>query len=176
MRNRSGNGDRGRGAQVSSTPSPDDALISCAQARELLPVRDLSDARTVALEAHVDECPDCSAEAEFLVWMRGLRPEPPAKILSGVLERAGAEVGPARREPARDRWGLLPWGLSAAALAVLSVGLGILWDRPTESLWTLALEPEPSVWYGDDWLVAGGPVPEALSDELLTAILEEMDP
>lgn len=159
-----------------SFPLPGEALISCAEARDLLPLRDPVDARRPEVEAHLEGCPDCAAEAAFVARIRGLRPEPPATILSGVVERARLEAEPMHPRWGRPRWRTVVWTLSAAAVAGLSIGIGVLLDRGTESFWRLALEAEPAVWYGDEWVVAGGPVPEALSDELLMALLEEMDP
>ena len=160
------------GASSHEAPSPDSSL-SCAEVRDLLPLAssragqglDLTD-----VEDHVSGCEECRAEAEFVARLWEARPEPPASILESVLEGATS----ARVD--RPRWQTSVWGLSAAAVAVIALGVGVFWDSaPDDSLWTLALEPEPTEWYGDEWMVAGGPVPEALSDDVLRALLEEMD-
>lgn len=157
-------------------PSPGDPPISCAEVRDLLPLRDPADAGHPGLEEHLGGCPECAAEARFVVWIRALRPEPPAAILTGVLERAREEVaaGAARwdRRPPRA----VAWMLAAAAAAGLVFGIGFHSDRGADPVWRIALDPDPAIWYGDEWVVAGGPVPDALSDELLMALLEEMEP
>ena len=164
------------GSGSSPVPVPGEPSISCAEVRDLLPLRDPADAGHPRLEEHLGGCPECAAEARFVGWMRALRPEPPAAILTGVLERARDEVaaGGARRDRRPSR--ALAWTLAAAAAAGLAFGIGFLSDRSADPVWRIALDAEPAIWYGDEWVVAGGPVPDALSDELLMALLEEMDP
>jgi hypothetical protein len=65
---------------------------------------------------------------------------------------------------------------AAAAVAALGFGLFAVTRSGFDPLWSLALDSEPAAWYGEDWIVAGGPVPEALSDDQLLLLLEEMDP
>ncbi len=148
--------------------------LGCSDVRDLLPLEDLGRHGRVSpeVEAHLLGCAECRAEAEFVARLKSLRPEPPNTILRGVMDRARPPA-----EGTRRRWGTGSW-LSAAAATVLALGLGLLWDSPTadDSVWTSALEPEPASWYGEEWMVAGGPVPDALSDDVLMALLEEMDP
>ncbi len=160
-----------RGAEGKQRQDPA-VPTGCAEVRDFLP---LISEREVPSEvgAHLDGCAECSAEAEFVSRVASLRPDPPASILPSVLARA------ARRPPlGGSRRRNVSWGLSAAAVVVLALGVGVLWDSQPEadSVWTLALDPEPATWYGDEWMVAGGPVPEALTDDVLSALLEEMDP
>lgn len=164
------------GSGRSLGPSPGEPSISCAEVRDLLPLRDPADAGHPGLEEHLGGCPECAAEARFVGWMRALRPEPPATILTGVLERARDEAtaGAARRDRRPTR--AVAWMLAAAAAAGLAFGIGFLPDSGADPVWRIALDPEPAIWYGDEWVVAGGPVPDALSDELLMALLEEMEP
>lgn len=164
------------GSGSSPVPLPAEPSISCAEVRDLLPLRDPANAGPPGLEEHLDGCPECAGEARFVGWMRGLRPEPPAAILAGVLERARDEAAAASAQGDRRPPRAVAWTLAAAAAAGLAFGIGLLSDRGTDPAWGIALDPEPAIWYGDEWVVAGGPVPDALSDELLMALLEEMEP
>ena len=177
MKMTSGRDDRVAGSEGAPVTPPGQAPVSCAEARDRLPLCGPGDARPAELAAHLEGCPDCAAEAGFVARMRETRPEPPATILSGVLERARLEAEPTHpRWGRRPRWRDVAWALPAAAAVVLFIGIEILSNPGPEPPWSLALEAEPEIWYGDEWVVAGGPVPEALSDELLMALLEEMDP
>ena len=174
MRNDSGRPEEGSGS--ARVPVPGKAPLSCADVRDLLPLRDPAGTGHPGLEEHLGACPACMDEARFVGWVRGLRPEPPASVLAGVLERT--RDGEAAANDRRDRWPprALAWTLAAAAAAGLAFGIGFLSDRGTDPVWRIALDPEPAIWYGEEWVVAGGPVPDALSDELLLALLEEMEP
>lgn len=174
MPNGRGTPEEGNGSSL--VPVPGEPSISCAEVRDLLPLRDPADAGYAGLEEHLGGCPECAAEARFVVWMRALRPEPPAAILTGVLERARHEAAAGGTQRHRRPPRALAWTLAAAAAAGLAFGIGFLSDRGADPVWRIALDPEPAIWYGDEWVVAGGPVPDALSDELLMALLEEMDP
>ena len=145
----------------------------CADVRDLFPLSGLGVEGAGKVAAHLASCAECRDAAEFVEHLQGFRPEPPASILRGVLERhqsLGHTAGRTRNP--------VVWWLSAAAVAALALGIGMLADStPTaESLWTLALDPEPATWYGDDWMVAGEPVPGGLSDDVLIALFEEMEP
>lgn len=154
---------------------------ACADVRDVLPLRATEvwdDEWTAPVEVHLAECEACRSEAEFVKRIRVARPEPPVDLVDAVVERFEAdrasEHGSARW---RWRWTASSVGLSAAAAAVLALGIGLFADRETvaDPVWELALEPEAPSWYGDEWLVAGGPVPEALSDEVLLMLAQEMD-
>lgn len=143
----------------------------CAEIRDLLPLSGLGfqgDSDRPDIEAHLRSCAECRAEAQFVARLGKLRPVPPRFILQGVLD--GAVGSDWVRRP---RW----QGLSAAAVAILALGMGLLWNsEPTaDPLWTLALEPEPTIWYSEEWIIAGGLVPQALSDDVLRALLQEMN-
>ena len=147
----------------------------CAEIRDLLPLSGSGfqgDSDRSDIEAHLQNCADCRAEAQFVGWLGEFRPEPPTSILRGVLDGAAG-----REWVRRPRWRSLSWSLSAAAVAILALGVGMFWSPApaADPLWTLALEPEPTTWYGDEWIVAGGLVPEALSDDMLRSLLQEMD-
>ncbi len=173
--------DRGSGEREGLTQP---ASPSCDEVRDLLPLlgpgpRSSSFAN---VELHLRDCSECRAEAEFVMRLGELRPEPPISILQGVLGRAAERDLPTAPESRVDgehgvHWRGVSWSLAAAAVAVLALGVGILSgpDPASDPVWMLALEPEPASWYGDEWMIAGGPVPEALSDDILRALLEEMD-
>ena len=164
------------GSGGSLVPLPGEPSISCAEVRDLLPLRAPADAGHPGLEEHLGGCPECAGEARFVGWMRALRPEPPRAILTGVLERARDEAAATSVRRDRQPPRAVAWTLAAAAAAGLALGIGFLADRGTDPVWRIALDPEPAIWYGDEWVVAGDPVPDALSDELLMALLEEMEP
>lgn len=149
---------------------------ACADVRDVLPLRGTEawdPAWTPPVEAHLKGCEACREEAEFVTRIQASRPEVPAGLVDAVVERFEAE----RRTPRPWRWMASSVGLSAAAAAVLALGIGLFGDREVtvDPVWELALEPEAPSWYGDEWLVAGGPVPEALSDEVLLMLAQEMD-
>jgi hypothetical protein len=147
--------------------------INCAEVRDLLPLLEMGLQSAPLVEAHLEACAECGAEARFVKHLQGLRPEPPSAILQGVLDRHRSEGQVRGRSPAR-----IGWWLSAAAVAALALGVRMFSASPpaAEGLWTLALDPESATWYGEEWMVAGEPVPEALSDDILVALFEEMDP
>lgn len=148
----------------------------CAWVSDLLPLHgtDVMDAREEArLEAHLAVCAECSAQAEFVERLQMAKAEPPPLLVQTVLARHAR-----RQRGRRPAWGFASLSLSAAAVAMAALGIGVLWNRSSgpDSVWELALDPEPPAWYGEEWLVAGGPMPEALSDDMLRALLEEMEP
>ncbi len=145
----------------------------CGQTRDLLPLWSAGsgDPHLRGVEAHLASCADCRAEAELVQRLRTARPEPPAGLARDILDRHAE----ARRAVRRSRWGA-PVGLSAAAVAAaLAVGLFASARIGTDPVWDLALDPEPSAWYGEEWLIAGGPVPDALPDDVLQLLLQEME-
>jgi predicted anti-sigma-YlaC factor YlaD len=147
----------------------------CGWVRDLLPLRGsgIADVQLAAeLDEHLADCAECRAEAEFVDRLRRARPEPPAGLVEATLERY---VERPRVSARKLRWGG-PFGVSAAVVAALGFGLFALSESANDPLWGLALDPEPTAWYGEEWIVAGGPVPEALSDDQLLLLLEEMDP
>jgi hypothetical protein len=158
----------------SQVTGPDPAN-PCGWVRDLLPLRSsgAGDPRFVAVEEHVTGCPECRAEAEFVDRIRRARPEPPSGLVEATLKRCAERPREATR---KLRWGG-PVGVSAAAVvAALGLGLFAITRPPADPRWGLALDSEPAAWYGEEWIIAGGPVPEALSDDQLLLLLEEMDP
>ncbi|MSR22953.1 MAG: zf-HC2 domain-containing protein [Gemmatimonadetes bacterium] len=157
----------------------------CARIRDLLPLyvaqgsaspgfagEELAEEDRAGVAEHLVRCADCREEARFIAELRARRPEPPASLLSSILEAA-------RKAPGRQKSTLLPRLLRAAAVAALALGIGTFWQREPEPepMWTVALEAQPAVdWYGQDWLVAGEPIVEALPDDMLRMLVEEMEP
>jgi len=145
------------------------------------------------IQDHLGSCTDCRAELELL---RGLREAlvqelavPPG--LEGMIQaRVREELGQALEEgvgsrspevgtqPSR-RW-VPTWALSAAAVVVLALGTGIIWNRMEsegglDPLAVASQEPLPEAWLWDDGMVAGAPVFEGLSDAELEALLKEFE-
>jgi hypothetical protein len=143
----------------------------CCEARELIPdfVRGaLADAQRAAVERHVAGCPDCEAELGLARLVFAGRPQAPAAL----LERLLATVEVERDRPART-W----WGVSAAAVAALALGIGL---SSTPSA-TPADVPgyayelnEGEIWVSDDGLLAGAPLFDGLSDDALLQLLDEL--
>lgn len=147
-------------------------LMDCATAREMIP--DVAGGRldaadTRAVERHASSCGDCRAElalARLLYASRASAPEG----LRDQLVRANRR----ERRSIRRPW----WGISAAAVAALALGIGITsrpaQEEPRTDVADAALETE--LWLGEDGFLAGAPVLEALSDEALTDLLEDLTP
>ncbi|MBM4185339.1 MAG: zf-HC2 domain-containing protein [Gemmatimonadetes bacterium] len=145
---------------------------ACGQIRELIPEYAsgaLSAVARARVDTHVRACGDCAAELELAQMLFGSRAAVPPSLL-GRIERA---VASDRRTPART-W----WGLSAAAIAALALGIGITSDgAPTSSTDVpgYAYEAqEGEIWVSDDGFVAGAPALDELSDEALEQLLDEL--
>jgi hypothetical protein len=143
---------------------------SCGAVREMIP--DLVAARLpvadmMRIGSHLSACADCRAEADVVRLLHASRPEVPA----GLLERITRDV-PSRR--VERTW----WGLSAAAVAALALGIGIVSDRtpdPTQEVPAFAREAEEGeIWLSDDGLVAGAPALDDLTDEALQQLLDDL--
>ncbi len=144
----------------------------CAEVREWLPdhVSARLDAeRDRLVREHTEVCAECRAELELIGLLRESRPKAPAELADRV---ARAALG--RRRPVRRPW----WGLSAAAVAAVALGIGIASNegRVTTTLQDdLAAEfEEGEFWVSDDGLLAGAPTLEELTDDELAALLDEL--
>lgn len=144
----------------------------CGMARELIPdlVGDrLSEEERGTVEQHVDACSECAAELELVRVLFASRPEAPSELLSR-LTRSGA---PALARPSKS-W----WGLAAAAVAALALGIGMSSDTASEASVEVpgyAYEVEEGdIWMSDDGLVAGAPHLDDLSDDALLQLLDEL--
>lgn len=147
-------------------------LTDCATAREMIPDLagarlDAADAR--AVERHASSCGDCRAELALARLLYASRASAPDGLSDQVV-----------RASRHQRWSLRRpwWGISAAALAALALGIGITsrpaQEGPRTDVEDAALEIE--LWLSEDGFLAGAPVLEALSDEALTDLLEELIP
>lgn len=145
---------------------------TCERVRELIPAavaERLSAEERRSVEDHLDGCGECRAEAELVGLLRRSAPAVP----DGLSARIQAAVSSDRRRVRRP-W----WGVAAAAVAALAVGIGLASDARDP-----AQEPIPiyaaegaaqDLWLSEDGIVAGAPSLESLSDEALRQLLDEL--
>jgi hypothetical protein len=155
--------------------------IDCASARDLLPLmgtESMPAAHSQDLQGHLDTCGECADEARFLQKLVAGRVEPPSRLLPSIMaeldRREDSETAVILPTARRN----LTWALPAAAAVILALGIGNLWnDQPSpEPYASIGFEPEVSMaWYGNSWMVAGQPMFEALPDEVLRSLIEEME-
>ncbi len=132
------------------------------------------------LDVHLMECATCTAERRLLQRILRARVEPPAALPGRILaewDRRAAAPAPVPRTAKGHSGGFL-WGLPAAAAVVLALGIGSFWSggAAPESEWSLGIEPQVSMaWFGNEWMVAGQPVLDALPDDVLRSLLEELE-
>jgi anti-sigma factor RsiW len=167
--------------------------IDCSAARDLLAEHargELDAATRTEIERHLAVCEECAGDLAFVDWVGRNRLEPPAgladRIRAAVREDqtsvAGTGQNPVTTGPARLQIRRTTWGLAAAAVAVLALGISTMNDRgaaPSEDeVWTPFFDGVRSVWVGGDGMVAGAPVLDdlsGLSDDDLAALLEELE-
>lgn len=141
----------------------------CGDVRELIPdlvAGHLPAAEAARVRRHVGTCADCRAELDLVRLLHTTRAEVPAGLLDRVTRATIA------RRPART-W----WGISAAAIAALALGIGIVSDdaAPGAEVPAFVREAEEGeIWLSDDGLVAGAPALDDLSDEALLELLDEL--
>jgi predicted anti-sigma-YlaC factor YlaD len=148
----------------------------CERVRELLPEIAAGRAEgsdTSAAARHVDACSECRAELELARLLFATRAAVPPGLADSVTRAIRADRRPVAR-------GSRPWwGLSAAAVAALALGIGINSQREGTGLTPVpefATELDEGVmWSSDDGLLAGAPSVEGLSDEALKELLAELD-
>ena len=142
----------------------------CGAIRELIP--DLAAARLPAaaaarVESHLAGCAGCRAELDVVRLLYGSKADAPAGLLDRIVGATHA------RRPSRT-W----WGVSAAAIAALALGIGIVSDDaspPAGEVPAFVREAEEGeIWLSDDGLVAGAPALDDLSDEALLELLDEL--
>lgn len=149
--------------------------MDCATVRETIP--DVAASRAVAedvaaVEAHAATCEECAAELRLVASLYEDRPHAPVDL----SERVVASLRETRWSSLRP-W----WGISAAAVAALALGIGIT-SQPTgeadvDPTTDVAVESEEGeLWLSDDGVLAGAPMLEALSDDALAQLLEELTP
>ena len=168
---------------------------TCDDIRDLLPDRvhgTLEPEVEVAVREHVSSCPECAEEETLLRRLLASRPEPPtgleARIRGRVREEAigveaeGSPDGVSEVIPLfrRRRWAP-SWALSAAAVVILSLGVGVIWNGEEipeigqDPIQVAAEEPAPEAWLWDDGIVAGAPVYDGLTDAELEALIQELE-
>lgn len=144
---------------------------ACGAIRELIPdfvANRLGPEEAAEVDEHVTACAECRAELELAQTIFASRAPAPA----GLLERVTRTAVAAPRAPSRT-W----WGVSAAAVAALALGIGISSERaePVLDVPGFAYEvDEGVVWSSDDGLLAGAPLLDGLSDESLLLLLDEI--
>lgn len=127
----------------------------------------LSQEEGAALRAHVDGCAECREVGTLVALLREGRARAPSDLAS----RIEGSVRTRRRSVARP-W----WGLAAAAVAALALGIGVTSERggaPEVPAFVAGAE-DAALWLADDGMVAGAPTLADLSDEALMTLLEEM--
>lgn len=146
-------------------------MTDCAIVREMIPdlVADRLDPSLAAdVEAHASGCAECAEEREIALALFGGR----ARVPDGLAASVVAAVRRDRRSANRS-W----WGLSAAAVAALAIGIGISSDPaivvPVAPEFATELE-EGDLWSSDDGLLAGAPALHDLSDEALEELLDQL--
>lgn len=145
--------------------------FACAAVRELIPDfvgSRLGSEDLASVDTHVTECADCRAELELAQIILASRPVAPPTLLARIQRAVATE----RRAPSRP-W----WGISAAAVAALALGIGMSSERtqPVLEVPGYAQEVEEgAVWGSESGLVAGAPLFDGLSDETLMALLDEL--
>jgi predicted anti-sigma-YlaC factor YlaD len=133
----------------------------------------LAPAEAALVQAHLDTCAECADEAALVRLLFSARPAAPADLARRIEGSASV-----RRRHAYHPW----WGLAAASVAAVALGIGVVSkDTPLVEVAGEVEVPgivvgveETSLWVADDGLVAGAPALEALSDEALLQLLEEM--
>jgi hypothetical protein len=148
------------------------SVPECEVVREQIPLHmseQLTPEEVRGLELHVSTCAACEAELGLAGVLFATRPVPPAG-LSGRIQDAVRYDKRSVRRP----W----WGLTAAAVAALALGIGFAGDGPS---FTDPIVPEyayemeeQGLWLAEDGLVAGAPSLEGLTDEALAQLLEEL--
>lgn len=147
--------------------------VKCETVREWIPdyvggrLAQLDDA---SMQSHLDACDECKAEAELARRIFESRVTAPDGLANRVRDAVRYD-----RTSVRRPW----WGITAAAVAALALGIGISPDGPDqlESVipgYAYELEGE-DLWLSDDGLIAGAPALDALSDEALLQFLDELE-
>jgi hypothetical protein len=168
---------------------------TCEDIRDLLPDWILGTHPpeiAVAVEEHLTGCADCQAEDRVLRSFLASRPVPPAGLEERIKARVREDL--AARATLKGEWSdpdVIPlsrwsswtpaWALSAAAVVILSLGIGVIWngeDLPEVEQGPVQVaseEPLPEAGLWDDGLVAGAPIYDGLTDEELEALIEELE-
>lgn len=166
----------------------------CERIRDVLPIwalGELNPGDVAKVEEHLASCSDCAAEGSAIRRLLAERPEPPAGLEARIRARVREEMSRGTvRTPSRAGSRVIPfkqrrwapgWVLSAAAVMLVSLGIGVIWngeDVPevgVEPIQVASEEPIPEAWLWDDGMVAGAPVFDDLTDAELEALIQEME-
>lgn len=170
---------------------------ACARSLDLLPLHlqgRVSDPGVVLwLQAHLSACGDCQEEEVFLRGILPACPQPPGDLVASVMSRLASPATSPRPEVDTSSPSVAPlvvsrpwlrrirpgsWAASVAALLVIGLGIGTLWNGDTapggDLLFSAFLEDDDGPRGADEWMVAGAPVLDALSDEVLFALVSEV--
>jgi predicted anti-sigma-YlaC factor YlaD len=144
---------------------------ACENARDRIPdwvAGALGRGEREALDGHFAECGECRAERDLVALLAEGRPVAPAGMAVSIEESVRG-----RRRSVANPW----WGLAAASVAAVALGIGIASDAASplpEVPAYVAVIGESAGWLSDDGFVAGAPALGDLSDEALLTLLEEM--
>ncbi len=144
----------------------------CEEMRDDLPdllAGDLEEVGKGRVEEHLETCAGCRARLDLLRELRAARPEPP-EGLERRIEEALLAV------PAGRRW--MRIAVPVAAALVVALGTALLQrggGRPDEPAGFVWLESVPAFWHTEDGVVAGAPLLDELSEEVLENLLQEME-
>lgn len=166
----------------------------CETSRELLPelaAGTLSPSDSEGVRSHLSSCTQCSEELGLIQTLKESRPPVPNGLEAKIQARIREEFGEGAREsavrpeatvtPISGRRRMAPsWALSAAAVAILALGIGVIGNNGEmevlqDPIVVAAEDPLPEAWLWDDGMVAGAPVFDGISDEDLEALLEEFE-
>lgn len=149
-------------------------MTGCERIRAVLPdwVRgELDAAEAEAVAVHVTDCAECRAEADLL---RLLAAAPPA-VPAGLADRIRTEV--ARDRPAAVAGGRPWWGLAAAAVAAVALGIGVTSGGGPSDVSVPVYASDAATgeaWLSGDGEIAGAPALGDLSDDELMALLDDL--
>lgn len=127
----------------------------------------LSKGESEKVRAHVRGCPECRETLAVVTLLREGRGVAPA----GLADRIQGSVR-SRRSTVTRPW----WGVAAAAVAALALGIGVASDanRTVEVPAFVAEASGASPWLTDDGVIAGAPTLGDLTEEALLTLLDEM--
>ena len=146
--------------------------VKCETVREWIPdyvSGRLAQLDDTSVQSHLEACSECTAEVELARLIYESRVDAPAGLADRVRDAVRDD-----RTSVRRPW----WGVTAAAVAALALGIGISSDRSDQldapiPGYAYELE-EGDLWLSDDGLIAGAPALDALSDEALLQFLDEL--
>ena len=146
--------------------------MGCEEARTLLPLRlraEVPAGQAEALASHLSACDACAVEAELAESLFRARPAAPEGLSARIQDAVARDrAGRVRTRP----W----WGLAAAAVAAVALGIGVGSDGAhVADVPIYAAEAGVGeAWMTGDGDVAGSPLLDELSDDALEALLEEL--